>query len=52
MDAKSRKWGPGMALEEVDGAASFVWREGDVYHEPELLPSEEGTPYNLLRTFA
>jgi len=23
--------GPGMVLEEVDGAASFVWREGEVH---------------------
>jgi len=30
MDAKRLAWGPGMMLEEVDGAASFVWREGEV----------------------
>ena len=34
--ADGAAWGPGLALDELDGAAPFVWREGDVSCPPRL----------------
>jgi hypothetical protein len=45
--ADGAAWGPGLALDEVHGAAPFVWREGDVScppRLPQLLDTQDRRP--------